>query len=77
MSEEAASGKSRLLTPEFQARFHAAAVLVWISLIIPSLLWWSESVLWVIVMSLWANVASHWASYQAAHSEKRIKQQND
>jgi hypothetical protein len=66
---------SKLLEPEFQAKFHAAMTVVWIVLIVPALILWKESILFVILISLWANVAAHWASYQAAHAEKRTKQQ--
>jgi hypothetical protein len=65
----------RLLEPEFQAKFHAVMTVVWAVLTIPALIWWKESILWVIVLSQWANVASHWAGFQAAHAEKRTKQQ--
>lgn len=67
---------NRLLEPKFQARFHAGMTVVWLLLIIPSLIWWKDSILFVILISLWANVASHWASYQAAHAEKRVEQQD-
>lgn len=49
--------------------FHAIATVVWLLLIIPSLLWWKESLLWVILMSVWANVASHFGAWQAARAE--------
>lgn len=65
----------KLLEPEFQAKFHAVMTVVWMTLAVPSFLWWKESLLWVIAMSLWANVAGHWSGYQAAHAEKRTKQQ--
>lgn len=66
----------KLLEPEFQAKFHATMTVVWMALAVPSFLWWKESLLWVIAMSLWANVAGHWSGFQAAHAEKRTKQQN-
>ena len=50
-------------------RFHAAATIVWGLLIIPTLLWWRESILWVALMSIWANVVGHWSAYQAARAE--------
>lgn len=52
------------------ARFHAVMTCVWLSLLVPTLLWWRESVLWVAVMSLYANVVGHWAAYQAARAEE-------
>lgn len=50
-------------------RFHAVATLVWLLLIIPSLLWWKDSILWVIVLSVWANFASHFGAWQGARAE--------
>lgn len=45
-------------------------VVVWLSLLLPTLLWWKDSILWVATMSLYANVAAHWSAYQGARSEK-------
>jgi hypothetical protein len=42
---------------------------VWAILVVPSLLWWKDSVLWVILISLWANIVSHFAGYMAGRSE--------
>lgn len=50
-------------------KFHAAATLTWMLLLVPTLLWWKDSILWVAIMSIWANVASHWSGYQAARAE--------
>lgn len=38
---------------------------------VPTLLWWRDSILWIAFMSLWANVASHWGAAQAAEAEER------
>lgn len=51
------------------------ATILWILLIIPTLLWWKDSILWVALMSIWANVASHAAAWQAADTE--VGQEND
>lgn len=61
-------------SPKFLRHFHGYATLVWILLIIPSLLWWSNSILWVVLMSTWANIAGHWAAWQAARVE--VKEDN-
>jgi hypothetical protein len=58
------------LNPTILRRFHASASIVWIVLIVPTLIWWKDSVLWVALMSLWANIASHWSGWQAARAEK-------
>lgn len=66
-----------LSEPRYMVRFHGAMTLIWVGLIVPSLLWWSESILWVILMSVWANIAGHWASFQAASGEHRIELDDD
>jgi hypothetical protein len=38
---------------------------------IPSLIWWRESVPWLVIMSVWANVAGHWSSWQASRAERK------
>lgn len=50
---------------------HTALTLVWAALVLPTLLWWRDSVLWVALMSLWANIASHWAAREAARAKEK------
>lgn len=50
--------------------FNAVATVVWLALIVPTLLWWSDSILWVALMSIWANVAGHFSAWQAARAEE-------
>jgi hypothetical protein len=52
------------------ARANWALAAVWTALLIPTLLWWRDSVLWVALMSLWANIASHAAAALAASAEQ-------
>lgn len=56
------------------ARLHLALTVLWSLLLVPTLLWWRESVLWVAVMSLYANVVGHWSAYQAARAEQRVEE---
>jgi hypothetical protein len=51
-------------------RFHAAATLAWLALVIPTVIWWRTSIAWVALMSVWANVAGHFGSWQAARAEE-------
>jgi hypothetical protein len=53
----------------FWVRFHAVLTVVWILLIIPSLLWWRESLPWLVTMSVWANIAGSAASWMAARGD--------
>ena len=55
---------------KFWRRFHMAATVAWAMLLVPTLLWWRESILWVASMSLYANMVGHWSAYQAARAEK-------
>lgn len=55
--------------PKFWKRLHLVLTFVWILLIIPSLVLWSDSIMWVVFMSVWANVAGHFSSWQAARAE--------
>ena len=56
--------------------FHKYAIVVWIFLIVPTLLWWKDSVLWIAVMSIWANVMGHFSAYQGARAEKKAEESN-
>lgn len=52
-------------------RFHFGMTCLWVILLVPTLVWWKNSILWVAVMSVWANVAAHWSAYQGARAEER------
>lgn len=43
---------------------------VWVLLIVPTVIFWKDSILWVAMMSVWANVISHGTAWQAARAEK-------
>jgi hypothetical protein len=42
----------------------------WAFALIPTLIWWRDSVLWVATMSLYANIVGHWSARQAARAER-------
>lgn len=50
--------------------FHAAMTLVWAASVIPTLLWWRNSVLWIALLSVWANMAAHFGAWQGARAEE-------
>lgn len=50
-------------------KVHAIATFVWALLIIPSLLWWSNSIKWVVLISVYANFSGHFAAWQGARAE--------
>jgi hypothetical protein len=51
----------------------AIATFAWALLLIPTLLWWKESLTWVIIMSWWANVASSGAFWWAILTFKAVE----
>ena len=52
-------------------RLHLLLTFSWVLLIIPTLVWWKDSITWVALMSLWANIAAHWSAYQASRVEEK------
>lgn len=60
----------RRISPRTWKRVHWTLTVVWALMLIPTLLWWSDSILWVAGMSLYANVAGHWAAAQAAEADE-------
>jgi hypothetical protein len=58
-----------LTKPKNAARVHLCLTFFWLASLLPTVLWWKDSILWVGIMSCWANVAAHWASYQGSCAE--------
>jgi hypothetical protein len=54
------------------AKAHSALGFVWIGLLVPTLLWWKESILWIAVMSWWANVEASFANRLSDDDVERI-----
>ena len=50
---------------------HLVIAWAWGLLLVPTLLWWKESILWVAVMSVYANIAAS----AAAHEGRRARQE--
>lgn len=44
---------------------------MWVVLVVPSVLFWKESVFWLVLVSVYANIAGHYAGYEAARAERR------
>lgn len=55
--------------PKTWRRVHATLTVMWFLAVIPTVLWWSESVLWVGLISCYANAAAHFGAYQGARAE--------
>ncbi len=49
---------------------HLALTVFWALLLIPTIIWWRDSILWISIMSVYAIVSTHWSGYQAARAEE-------
>lgn len=50
---------------------HLVLAIVWALMIIPTILWWHDSILWVAGMSVYACFIGHWSSWQASRAETK------
>lgn len=50
-------------------RLHGGLFFVWVLLIVPTFLWWMESIKWIVFMSLYAIIVSHVGAWQGARAE--------
>lgn len=53
--------------------FNLASTLIWALLIVPTLLWWRESILWIALMSVWANFAASLAALVSALAAREAR----
>ena len=58
-----------LNSTDFYLRYHAYAAWFWFAMILPSYLWFRNSVFWLIVVSLYANLATEWGAWQGVRAE--------
>lgn len=58
------------MSADTAVKLHLVLAVIWALLLIPTLIWWKESILWVAGMSLYANVAGHWSGFNAARAER-------
>ncbi|WAK43573.1 hypothetical protein [Cronobacter phage EspYZU12] len=56
-------------------RFHVFMMVLWAVLLIPSIIWWKDSILWVIFLSLYANFVGHLSAYAGARAERKAEKQ--
>jgi hypothetical protein len=61
------------LSPQKAAVLHYCMAAVWALLVIPTLLFWSNSVLWVAAMSLYANFVGHLSAAKASRAEQEAE----
>jgi hypothetical protein len=55
-------------------RFHKTMMAIWAVALIPTLIWWKDSILWVAFMSLYANFVGHLSALDAARAERQAKE---
>lgn len=48
---------------------HLGLAVLWAVLLVPTVIWWKNSILWVAGCSLYANVIAHLAAYAGARAE--------
>jgi hypothetical protein len=58
------------------AAAHYTLAGTWALMLVPTLLWWSESVLWVAAMSLYANFVGHLSAAKASRAEEEAEAQH-
>ena len=56
-------------------RFHGAATVFWVLMVVPSVLWWRTSVPYLVMLSVYAVVMGHWSSWQSSRVEVRQEEQ--
>jgi hypothetical protein len=57
------------------AQVHLVLLVAWVLLLVPTLLWWKDSILWVLVISIYANIASHWSAWEAKRAARYVREQ--
>jgi hypothetical protein len=55
--------------PRALRRLYAIETLFWGAAIVPTLLFWADSILWVGLMSCWANLSAAKAAWQSSRVE--------
>jgi hypothetical protein len=57
------------MTAPSDRQVHLLLLFVWVLLLVPTIIWWRDSILWVAFMSLYAIITSHWGAYEAAKAK--------
>ncbi len=52
-------------------RVHLTLAGTWLVLILPTLLWWRDSILWLALMSVYGLVAHHLTEWETARTEEQ------
>lgn len=55
------------------ALIHGGMAVVWALMLVPTVLWWKDSILWVSGMSLYAIVVAHLSALEAALAKAEVE----
>lgn len=58
-------------------KLHLILTGLWSLLVIPTVIWWKDSILFIGIVSVYANVVSHWTAFQAAKAEEAVSKDQD
>lgn len=61
---------NRLDDASFHVKLNLIAIVVWAILLIPTVLYWKESIIYLVFMSWYAIFVSHIAAWVAAKAER-------
>lgn len=70
-------GNGRHTFSERLERFNLIMTVVWVVLLVPTLMWWRNSIMWVLIVSLYANAAAHWSAYQGSRASVKAEANGD
>jgi hypothetical protein len=59
------------------ARVHLLLALFWVAMLVPTVLWWYDSVAYVVAMSWYAIVVSHLSALAACRAEEKVDEKLD
>jgi hypothetical protein len=51
-------------------RIHAVMTGTWAVLVVPTVIWWHDSVLWIGLISCYANAVGHFSAWQGSRAEE-------
>ena len=57
--------------------FHFLMTVVWFLLIIPTLIWWRNSIPWLAFMSVYANFVGHFGAWDAAKAALAVGKKSE
>lgn len=60
---------SDIRTSKFRKKMHRFLAIFWMIMIVPTILWWNDSVLWVALMSLYSNIEVSLSAMEGADNK--------